>query len=161
MSRQVRQVLARLERTVVAREDERPVRERAEHALAVLDGDAAIAERRRTGEGVDRVVGLVDQQRDARRECSDVVCGGRVEGACAGQRLLQVDERFDEAARLYERDAQFRFSAAAEAAPPNEKRDSGSANRPGWRLCGNQPLVWVVLTKLENSLARSNRGRFG
>ena len=32
-----------------------------------------------------------------------------------------------------------------------------------WReaLCGNQPLVWVVLTKLENSLARSNRSRFG
>jgi hypothetical protein len=29
------------------------------------------------------------------------------------------------------------------------------------RLCGNQPLVWVVLTKLENSLARSNRSRFG
>ena len=28
-------------------------------------------------------------------------------------------------------------------------------------LCGNQPLVWVVLTKLENSLARSNRSRFG
>ena len=24
-----------------------------------------------------------------------------------------------------------------------------------------QPLVWVVLTKLENSLARSNRSRFG
>merc|ERR1712091_676988 len=24
-------------------------------------------------------------------------------------------------------------------------------------LCRNQPLVWVVLTKLENSLARSNR----
>ena len=28
-------------------------------------------------------------------------------------------------------------------------------------LCQNQPLVWVVLTKLENSLARSNRSRFG
>ena len=28
-------------------------------------------------------------------------------------------------------------------------------------LCGIQPLVWVVLTKLENSLARSNRSRFG
>ena len=31
----------------------------------------------------------------------------------------------------------------------------------GGLLCGNQPLVWVVLTKLENSLARSNRSRFG
>ena len=29
------------------------------------------------------------------------------------------------------------------------------------RLCRIQPLVWVVLTKLENSLARSNRSRFG
>ena len=28
-------------------------------------------------------------------------------------------------------------------------------------LCGIQPLVWVVLTKLQNSLARSNRSRFG
>jgi len=28
-------------------------------------------------------------------------------------------------------------------------------------LCGIQPLVWVVLTKLENSLARSHRSRFG
>ena len=27
--------------------------------------------------------------------------------------------------------------------------------------CRNQPLVWVVLTKLENSLARSNQSRFG
>ena len=31
----------------------------------------------------------------------------------------------------------------------------------GGGLCRNQPLVWVVLTKLENSLARSNRSRFG
>ena len=28
-------------------------------------------------------------------------------------------------------------------------------------LCRIQPLVWVVLTKLENSLARSHRSRFG
>ena len=32
---------------------------------------------------------------------------------------------------------------------------------PGAALCRIQPLVWVVLTKLENSLARSNRSRFG
>ena len=32
---------------------------------------------------------------------------------------------------------------------------------PGPLLCRNQPLVWVVLTKLENSLARSNQSRFG
>ena len=31
----------------------------------------------------------------------------------------------------------------------------------GWLLCGNQPVVWVVLTKLQNSLARPNRRRFG
>ncbi|KAK7254648.1 hypothetical protein SO694_00010319 [Aureococcus anophagefferens] len=31
----------------------------------------------------------------------------------------------------------------------------------GFLLCRNQPLVWVVLTKLENSLARSNQSRFG
>ena len=28
-------------------------------------------------------------------------------------------------------------------------------------LCGNQPLVWGVPTKLQKSLARSNRSRFG
>ena len=28
-------------------------------------------------------------------------------------------------------------------------------------LCGNQPLVWGVPTKLQNSLSRSNRSRFG
>jgi hypothetical protein len=28
-------------------------------------------------------------------------------------------------------------------------------------LCGNQPLVWGVPTKLQNSLSRSNRRRFG
>ena len=28
-------------------------------------------------------------------------------------------------------------------------------------LCGLHPLVWVVLTKLQTSLARSNRSRFG
>ena len=28
-------------------------------------------------------------------------------------------------------------------------------------LCGNQPLVWGVPTKLQNSLARSHRSRFG
>jgi hypothetical protein len=28
-------------------------------------------------------------------------------------------------------------------------------------MCGNQPLVWGVPTKLQNSLARSHRSRFG
>jgi len=36
-----------------------------------------------------------------------------------------------------------------------------STNRGRVLLCRIQPLVWVVLTKLENSLARSNRSRFG
>ena len=31
----------------------------------------------------------------------------------------------------------------------------------GAGLCGNRPLVWVVLTKLQNSLSQSNRSRFG
>ena len=31
----------------------------------------------------------------------------------------------------------------------------------GTTLCGNQPLVWGVPTKLQNSLARSNRSRSG
>ena len=31
----------------------------------------------------------------------------------------------------------------------------------GAGLCGNQPLVWGVPTKLQNSLSRSNRRRFG
>ena len=31
----------------------------------------------------------------------------------------------------------------------------------GLFLCGNQPLVWGVPTKLQNSLAQSNRSRFG
>ena len=32
---------------------------------------------------------------------------------------------------------------------------------PGNGLCANQPLVWDVGAKLQNSLARSNRSRFG
>ena len=31
----------------------------------------------------------------------------------------------------------------------------------GASQCGNQPLVWGVLTKLQTPLARSNRSRFG
>ena len=30
-----------------------------------------------------------------------------------------------------------------------------------WDLCANQPVSWDVGAKLENSLARSNRSRFG
>ena len=45
------------------------------------------------------------------------------------------------------------------------RTESGSSRAAccttGPDLCGIQPLVWVVLTKLENSLARSNRSRFG
>ena len=54
-------------------------------------------------------------------------------------------------------------NAAFDDAPPNMDPACmlcfNISNRAG--LCGNQPLVWVVLTKLENSLARSNRSRFG
>ncbi|KAH8058763.1 hypothetical protein JL722_5997 [Aureococcus anophagefferens] len=62
-------------------------------------------------------------------------------------------KRFDEASRLYERDAQFRFSAAAEAAPPNEKRDSGSANRPGWRVRKQTRDIVSVLRTAEGAAA--------
>ena len=48
------------------------------------------------------------------------------------------------------RNARRRAAAASTASSPR-----------GTRLCGIQPLVWVVLTKLQNSLARSNRSRFG
>ena len=44
-----------------------------------------------------------------------------------------------------------------EAEPGTPAKASAASNK----LCGIQPLVWVVLTKLENSLARSNRSRFG
>ena len=38
---------------------------------------------------------------------------------------------------------------------------SGLFRAPREDLCGNQPLVWGVPTKLQNSLSRSNRSRFG
>ena len=44
------------------------------------------------------------------------------------------------------------LSADAQSARPSSEKSD---------LCGIQPLVWVVLTKLQNSLARSNRSRFG
>jgi hypothetical protein len=31
----------------------------------------------------------------------------------------------------------------------------------GWGLCGNQTVSWVIPTKLQNSLSRPNRRRFG
>ena len=40
-----------------------------------------------------------------------------------------------------------------------EALDDTAARRRA--LCGNQPLVWGVLTKLQNSLSQSNRSRFG
>jgi len=47
---------------------------------------------------------------------------------------------------------------ARDLTSPNEQRGD---RLYGADLCGNQPLVWVVLTKLRNSLARSHRRRFG
>ena len=38
---------------------------------------------------------------------------------------------------------------------------AAKAYTEGLDLCGNQPLVWGVPTKLQKSLARSNRSRFG
>ena len=59
-----------------------------------------------------------------------------------------VDYDVDDAARFEER-----YEAALDDAA---KKKDGSP-----RLCGNQPLVWGVPTKLQNSLSRSNRSRFG
>jgi hypothetical protein len=45
-------------------------------------------------------------------------------------------------------------------APPPPRFEVGAAD-PGEKLCGNQPVSWDVGAKLENSLARPNRSRFG
>ena len=42
-----------------------------------------------------------------------------------------------------------------------ERWEDAIGSADGALLCRNQPLVWGVPTKLENSLARSNRSRFG
>ncbi|KAH8065027.1 hypothetical protein JL722_1923 [Aureococcus anophagefferens] len=61
---------------------------------------------------------------------------------------------------------------ADDDAPPSPRRIKGQV-AIGWstepafigsfrmKLCGNQPLVWGVPTKLQNSLSRPNRSRFG
>ena len=59
----------------------------------------------------------------------------------------------------------FAAAAPAPASPYLEILDIsrnalGAARSPGVNLCGNQPLVWGVPTKLQNSLSRSNRRRF-
>ena len=51
--------------------------------------------------------------------------------------------------------------SVAATAPAAASRSGGAASAAMAHLCQNQPLVWVVLTKLENSLARSNQSRFG
>ena len=56
-------------------------------------------------------------------------------------------------------DTAFCADAAGEATLALALRDVDAP--PGDAQCGNQPLVQGVLTKLQNSLARSNRGRFG
>jgi len=49
----------------------------------------------------------------------------------------------------------------AAVAALREKARADEASVRGAKLCGNQPLDWVVLTKLQTSRARSNRSRFG
>ena len=56
---------------------------------------------------------------------------------------------------IYEKRAPLRCLRAVAALEPDLAADHGLT------LCGNQPLVWGVPTKLQNSLARSNRSRSG
>ena len=51
--------------------------------------------------------------------------------------------------------------AGTERDAPDRVRAPSSVVHEGTLLCRIQPLVWAVLTKLQNSLARSNRSRFG
>ena len=53
------------------------------------------------------------------------------------------------------------WSATLDAVASREAAAPGEARLAGGVLCGNQPLVWGVPTKLQNSLSRSNRRRFG
>ena len=51
--------------------------------------------------------------------------------------------------------------AAAVVHAESASRRRRAAERPCAPLCANQPVSWDVGAKLENSLARSNRSRFG
>ena len=44
---------------------------------------------------------------------------------------------------------------------PGDLHPTAAVEGQGRWLCRMRPLVWVVPTKLENSLARSHRSRFG
>ena len=72
------------------------------------------------------------------------------------------------AASLYPTPSLARSLCCESGAPeccPAVRHFVGANDRPlmvgGHDLCGNQPLVWGVPTKLQNSLSRSNRSRVG
>ena len=79
----------------------------------------------------------------------------RVRGADVGP--AEEAEVLVEGAREAEAPEVARQPPRVEAALAVELEEPRHA--PG--LCRNQPLVWGVPTKLENSLARSNQSRFG
>ena len=66
-------------------------------------------------------------------------------------------------------DGAFAFAGFAAAGAVAAGSSTGASPRfllrlhdPGrGRLCGNQQLIWGVPTKLQNSLSRSHRSRFG
>ena len=76
--------------------------------------------------------------------------------------LRGAERRRERVERLLELGADGRLARGA--APGEARRDERQRAVAERRdhvardLCGIQPLVWVVLTKLQNSLARSNRG---
>ena len=64
--------------------------------------------------------------------------------------------------RVEGRDGRGAVAATVEDGRAHEGRPRGDGHQNvGRRLCGNQPVSWDVGAKLENSLARSNRSRFG
>jgi hypothetical protein len=89
--------------------------------------------------------------------------------ADAGEVRRLREENADLAARLGEAEAQLQalhlaaITGSAAAAPQPRPRTAAEIidECAGEIQCGFQPLVWGVLTKLQNSLSRSNRSRFG
>jgi hypothetical protein len=117
------------------------------------------AEASASGVGADDLTALVHALHDARRSrrdddsLDDVSTQGTVDaGAIEGE--LEVTE-------LRERTR--RAAAAADATTTACELDGllADGRSCGLEQCGFQPLVWGPPTKLQNSLSRSNRSRFG
>ena len=115
-----------------------------------------------------------------REEEQDARAGDAQHAEARGRRRADVARV--ERVRVARREAREQRDDEAEARGPREgvdgpvlgavARGEDHAGEPGDEqaeerrglardLCGNQPLVWGVPTKLQNSLSRSNRSRFG